>query len=172
MEAETKKLLEALGVYNLPYTELEELYIRDITRDKDPSFYRKLILQKHHNSVPRLRAKLMTLHLESPNSTRSKIRQELLWYQFHRGASVWAQLKDIWHTSTILVYNPGNNFNKVTVSFWRFGGGLERRRRKGIMETFTLKRGAMWRHWKDMEKKSYCTAQAHARKSNPYLPVV
>ena len=30
------------------------------------------------------------------------------------------------------------------------------------METLTLKRGAMWRHWKDMEKNSYCTAQARA----------
>ena len=77
LETETKKLLEALGVYNLPYIELEELYLRDITRDKDPSFYRRLILQNYHNRVPRLRARLMALHLESPNSIRSKIRQEL-----------------------------------------------------------------------------------------------
>ncbi len=77
METETKKLLETLGLFNLPYAELEELYIRDITQEKDSSFYRRLILQKHHNRVPRLRAKLMALHLESPNSIRSKIRQEL-----------------------------------------------------------------------------------------------
>jgi hypothetical protein len=77
LETETKKLLESLGIYNLPYAKLEELYLRDITREKDPSFYRRLILQKHHNHVPGLRAKLMTLHLESPNSIRSKIRLEL-----------------------------------------------------------------------------------------------
>ena len=54
LEDETKKLLEALGLLNLRYIELEELYLSDITRDKDPSFYRRLILQKHHNRVPGL----------------------------------------------------------------------------------------------------------------------
>ena len=160
LETETKKLLEALGVYNLPYTELEELYLRDISRDKDPIFYRRLILQKHHNRVPGLRAKLMTLHLTSPNSIRSKIRLELphirwlfrvsppillVFSVFSYGisstgvCSFGGQLWDTKHWETILVYNPGAKINNVTVTSWRFGGEMEWWRGKGNMESFTVK---------------------------------
>jgi hypothetical protein len=74
---ETKKLLNALMVYELPYQKLEELYLKEITNDKNPRFFRLLILQKHHEKFPRLRAKLISLHLESDDSIRSKIRDEL-----------------------------------------------------------------------------------------------
>ncbi|MFC1803113.1 hypothetical protein ACFL0D_04000 [Thermoproteota archaeon] len=76
LDTETKKLLNELLVYDLPYEELEVLYLQDLTGGKDPSFYRRLILHNHHDKVPRLRAKMISLHPESDDSIRSKIMAE------------------------------------------------------------------------------------------------
>ena len=77
LEKEIRGLLLELGVYNLPYNSLEELYMTDIIKGKTPEFYRMLILRDHYDKVPRLRAALMVLHMESNDSTRSIIRDEL-----------------------------------------------------------------------------------------------
>jgi len=76
LKRETNLLLKELGLYNKPYSELEALYISKISNNNVPDFIRTLILQDHHDKVPRLRAKLMGLHQESDNSIRSIIKDE------------------------------------------------------------------------------------------------
>jgi DNA-binding MarR family transcriptional regulator len=77
LEKETRELLKELGVYDLPYEKLEELYFTEIKQGKVPEFFRVLILQNHHEKVPKLRARLMGFHLKSSNSIRSIIHNEL-----------------------------------------------------------------------------------------------
>jgi hypothetical protein len=77
IEKETRDLFRELGVYNLSYERLEELYLAEVLKAKIPGFYRTLILQDHHDKIPRLRAKLMGLHQESNDSIRSIIKDEL-----------------------------------------------------------------------------------------------
>jgi hypothetical protein len=73
---ETNLLLNELGLYNKPYNELGALYISQISNHNVPDFIRALILEEHHDKVPRLRAKLMGLHQESDNSICSIIKDE------------------------------------------------------------------------------------------------
>jgi len=73
---ETNLLLKELGLYDKPYSELEVLYISQISNHNVPDFIRTLILQDHHDKVPRLRAKLIGLHQESDDSIRSIIKDE------------------------------------------------------------------------------------------------
>lgn len=73
---ETNLLLKELGLYDQPYSELEALYISQISNHNVPDFIRTLILQDHHDKVPRLRAKLIGLHQESDDSIRSIIKDE------------------------------------------------------------------------------------------------
>jgi DNA-binding MarR family transcriptional regulator len=67
---EIKFLLNELGYYDKSYTELETLYISEISNLKVPEFIRTLILRDHHDKVPRLRSKLMGLHRESDDPPR------------------------------------------------------------------------------------------------------
>lgn len=48
-----------------------------IVEGKNPGFYRLLLLQIHYDKVPRLRARLISLYLESADSIRSRITEEL-----------------------------------------------------------------------------------------------
>lgn len=73
---ETNLLLKELGLYDKQYSELEALYISQISNHNVPDFIRTLILQDHHDKVPRLRAKLIGLHQESDDSIRSIIKDE------------------------------------------------------------------------------------------------
>ena len=73
---ETNLLLKELGLYDKPYSELEALYFSQILNHNVPDFIRTLILQDHHDKVPRLRAKLIGLHQESDDSIRSIIKDE------------------------------------------------------------------------------------------------
>ena len=77
LEKETGDLLHELGVYDLPYERLEAMYLSEIRDGKAPGLLRSLILRDHHAKVPRLRAALMSLHMESDDSTRSIISGEL-----------------------------------------------------------------------------------------------
>ena len=73
---ETNLLLKELGLYDKPYSELEALYFSQILNHNVPDFIRTLILQDHHDKVPRLRAKLIGLHQKSDDSIRSIIKDE------------------------------------------------------------------------------------------------
>ena len=58
------------------YEKLEQRYLDEV-KHKVPEFYRQIILNNHHDKVPRLRAALMKLHQESDDSIDSRIKDEL-----------------------------------------------------------------------------------------------
>ena len=76
LKRETNILLKELGLYDLPYSELEARYFSQISEHKVPNFIRTLILQDHRNMIPKLRAALMVLHKESDQPVRSIIKNE------------------------------------------------------------------------------------------------
>jgi hypothetical protein len=57
---ETKSLLMELGVFNLAYDKLEALYVSEIKKHKSPAFFRSLILDNHHDKIPKLRLSYKT----------------------------------------------------------------------------------------------------------------
>ncbi len=76
LKRETNILLKELGLYDLPFSELEALYFSHISEHKVPDFIRTLILQDHRTMIPKLRAALMVLHKESDQKVRSIIKNE------------------------------------------------------------------------------------------------
>ena len=76
LRTETQGFLKELGVYNLPYETLRDLYLESIEGDQDPRLFREILISDHQDRIMDLWLSLMEGYASASSEKKSRYDDE------------------------------------------------------------------------------------------------